>query len=35
MKMCDQHNLIIHDFPEICERLSMMTLNLEKKHLNN
>lgn len=34
MEMCDEKNLVLHDFAEIVERLPMIKINLEKKSLS-
>jgi len=33
MDMCDKQNLVLHDFSEVVERLPIIKLRLEKKHL--
>jgi hypothetical protein len=33
MDMCDKQNLVLHEFAEVVERLPLIKLRLEKKHL--
>lgn len=34
MDTCDQHNLVLHDFNEVFEKLTMVKLDLEQASLS-
>ena len=31
---CEENDIVLHDFAEIVERLPMLKINLDKKHLS-
>ena len=34
MDMCEEKNLVLHDFAEVVERLPLIKITLEKKNLS-